>query len=259
MLMPHHFNNLVLLITHYNRSQSLERLLQGFKEQQITFGETIVSDDGSNYVHQAKLKQLQVDYQFKLIETPQNKGLGNNINKGQDAVTKPFTLYVQEDFVPKPNFALHLKDAVELLAEKNDLDIVRFYAYFKYPYLKPYEKGFSEMVFSNWNASHLKFYCYSDHPHLRRSTFLNKFGRYAEGVKGDLTEFQMATSFLKHKGKGLFFDDFNSLFDQHNTCEEPSTMNRSKWRQNKSLVTSIFRSFYLKLKLLKNHLDLWLA
>lgn len=257
MFMPYYFNNIALLVTHYNRSQSLERLLEAFKEQRCTFGEIIVSDDGSKPGHQAKLKQLQTTYAFKLIGTSNNKGLGNNINKGQDAVTKPFTIYVQEDFIPKPGFSVHLKDAIELMNDSNDLDLIRFYAYFNYPYLKPYQKGFSEMVFSNWNTNHLKFYCYSDHPHLRRSSFLNKFGQYTEGVKGDLTEYKMAIAFLKHKGKGLFFDDFNALFEQHNTYEEPSTMNRSSWRENKSFL--IFKVFYLKLKLLKNHLDLWLA
>lgn len=257
--MPYQFLNIALLITHFNRSQSLERLLQAFKEQQTTFGEIIVSDDDSNFKHQTKLNQLQTIYGFILIGTSKNQGLGNNINKGQDAVTKPFTLYVQEDFVPKPNFAPHLKDAIELMMDGNDLDLIRFYAYFKYPNLKSYQQGFSEMMFNNWSLNHLKFYCYSDHPHLRRSTFLNKFGRYAEGVKADLTEYKMAISFLKHQGKGLFFDGFNSLFEHHNSSEEPSTMKRSNWRQNKSASILAIRFFYLKLKLLKCHFDLWRA
>ncbi|MEX8546002.1 MAG: glycosyltransferase [Mucilaginibacter sp.] len=257
--MPYYFPQVTLLITHYNRSASLENLLKTFEKLNCSFGETIVSDDGSKSEHQAKLKQLKRTFAFNLIGTTQNKGLGNNINKGQDAVTKPYTLYVQEDFIPKQNFARHLEDAMQFMDCNNKIDLIRFYAYFKYPYLKPYQKGFSEMIFNTWNTNHLKFYCYSDHPHLRRSSFLTKFGRYAEGIKGDLTEYKMAISFLKHNGKGLFFNDFNALFDQHNSIEEPSTMNRSSWRQNKSTVALILRFFYLKLKLLKNHLDLWRA
>jgi len=255
----HHFNEVSLLITHYNRSQSLERLLQAFAAQQCVFGEIIVSDDSSKPEHQIKLKQLQTVYQFKLIETAKNKGLGNNINKGQDAVKMPYTLYVQEDFVPMPGFAHHFNDALQMMQSNQKLDIVRFYAYFIYPYLKPYHKGFSEMIFSTWTLNHLKFYYYSDHPHLRRSSFLNKFGRYAEGIKGDLTEYRMAISFLKKQGGGLFYDQFNTLFEQHNSAAEPSTMNRSSWRQNKSKITLIARYFYLKIKLLKCHLDLWSA
>ncbi|RYE36976.1 MAG: glycosyltransferase [Sphingobacteriaceae bacterium] len=253
------FGQVALLITHYNRSLSLERLLQTFKNQRFIFGEIIVSDDGSKPEHQLRLKQLQQQFDFKLVETPQNKGLGNNINKGQDAVTKPYTLYVQEDFVPVPGCQVHLKNALQMMEDNHKLDIARFYAYFAYPYLKPYQKGFSEMVFSRWTINHLKFYYYSDHPHLRRSTFLEKFGRYPEGIKGDLTEYRMAISFIKNKGKGLFYNQFTTLFEQCNSSAEPSTMQRSNWRQSQNLLMLAVRAAYLKYKLLKGHLDLLLT
>lgn len=255
----YYFPEVSLLITHYNRSQSLARLLQAFTDQQFIFGEIVVSDDGSKPEHQFKLKQLQTNFDFKLIKTAQNKGLGNNLNKGQDAVSKPFTLYVQEDFVPIPGFAAHFQDALQLMENEPEFDIVRFYAYFVYPYLKPYQKGFSEMIFSNRTINHLKFYYYSDHPHLRRSSFLQKFGRYPEGIKSDLTEYQMAISFIKNKGKGLFYNQFDTLFDQCNTSAEPSTVVRSNWRQNKNFIVLMARAIYLKYKLLKGHLDLLLA
>ena len=255
----YHFTDVSLLITHYNRSQSLERLLQAFQNQQCYFGEIIVSDDASKPEHQFKLKELQKAYSFKLITTPKNKGLGNNINKGQDAVSKAYTLYVQEDFTPIPGFASHFEDALEMMQNDQEQDIVRFYAYFAYPYLQPFQKGFSKMIYSPLTVNHLKFYYYSDHPHLRRSSFLQKFGRYPEGVKGDLTEYKMAISFIKHKGRGLFFDQFNTLFDQRNSSAEPSTMNRSSWRQSKNPLVLAARAFYLGLKLLKGHLDVLLA
>ncbi len=253
------FDEVALLITHYNRSKSLERLLQAFKNQCFIFGEIVVSDDGSKPEHQQKLKQLQQQFGFRLIETSQNKGLGNNINKGQDAVTKPYTLYVQEDFVPVAGCATHLRDALQMMDNNRELAIARFYAYFAYPCLKPYQKGFSEMVFSRWNLNHLKFYYYSDHPHLRRSSFFEQFGRYPEGFNGDLTEYRMAISFIKNKGKGLFYNQFTTLFDQCNSAAEPSTMQRSNWRQRKNFLMLAARAIYLKYKLLKGHLDLLLA
>ncbi len=259
MSIPYYFPEVSLLITHYNRSQSLERLLQAFENQQFIFGEIVVSDDDSKPEHQLKLKQLQTNFRFKLIKTTQNKGLGNNINKGQDAATKLFTLYVQEDFVPIPGFATHLQDALQLMEDEPKFDIARFYAYFVYPNLKPFQKGFSEMIYSPWTINHLKFYYYSDHPHLRRSSFFKKFGRYPEGIKGDLTEYQMAISFIKNKGKGLFYNQFDTLFDQCNSSAEPSTMVRADWRQNKNLMVLMARAVYLKYKLVKGHLDLLLA
>lgn len=248
-----YFGEVTLLITHYNRSGSLERLLQTFVNQQTRFGEIIVSDDGSKPEHLERIKILQPIFNFRLLTSAVNKGLGNNINKGQDEVSTPYTLYVQEDFEPKEAFLNHFKDALELMNTNSGLDIARFYAYFKYPYLQPYAKGFSEMIFKPGFLAnnHLKFYVYSDHPHLRRSNFLKKFGRYPEGIKGDLTEYGMALSFIQKKGRGLFFDDFNDLFYQKNSADEPSTMGRSSWRESKNPVALIAREVYLQFKLLR--------
>src|SRR6201999_480799 len=106
------------------------------------FGESVVSDDGSKPEHLEYLKSLEGRLSFRLVTTPKNKGLGNNINKGQDAVTTPFTLYVQEDFDPTTLFPQKLNEALAIMHERNDLDIARFYAYSKYPYLKPVNSGF---------------------------------------------------------------------------------------------------------------------
>ncbi|TKK72033.1 glycosyltransferase [Ilyomonas limi] len=257
----HSFSEVSLLITHCNRSRSLERLLQAFKNLQCSFGEIVVSDDGSKPEHLAYIQQLQHTYVFTLVTTPVNKGLGNNINKGQDAVSLPYTLYVQEDFEPSEQFAQAFGDALYIMQQRNDIDIVRLYAYFSYPYKKPFGNGFSKMKFhaAPWYTNHLKFYVYSDHPHLRRSDFLEKFGRYAEGVKGDITEYRMAVSFIKHKGKGLFYDDFTKVFYQRNSAAEPSTMNRSNWRESQKPVLLMIRAIYLKFKLLKCTFDLALS
>jgi glycosyltransferase involved in cell wall biosynthesis len=253
------FKDVTLLITHYNRSRSLERLLKAFKELGVLFGNIVVSDDGSKPESLEQVQALQQVFNFRLITTPINKGLGNNINKGQDAVQTAYTLYVQEDFEPKPVFAKHFADALQFMEEDKNLDIARFYAYFKYPYLKPYGKGFAEMIFKPypWASNHLKFYVYSDHPHLRRSSFLEKFGRYPEGIKGDITEYRMAVSFIQKKGKGIFFENFNDLFYQKNSPDEPSTMGRSSWRESRNIVALAARAVYLQFKLLKCTVDVF--
>ena len=246
--MQSEFSTITLLVTHYNRSASLERLLKAFAEQRISFGDIVVSDDGSKPEHLDRLKILQSTYPFRLITTPVNKGLGNNINKGQDAVKTKYTLYVQEDFDPFPGYKKHLRDALSIVDERTDVDMIRFYAYFKYPYLKPYRDGFSEMVFKLWYPGYRKFHCYSDHPHLRRSDFLQKFGRYAEGLNVERTEFKMVISFLKNKGKGMFYEDFKGLFNQVNSNDEPSTMKRSDLRQSPNFVISFVRAIYRNVK-----------
>ena len=98
-----HFQNVCLLITVYNRTESLERLLNSFEKLSISFHEIVVSDDASDQEHLNKLDILKTIYNFKLITSRKNKGLSNNINKGQDAVTAEYTLYIQEDFVNRSN------------------------------------------------------------------------------------------------------------------------------------------------------------
>ncbi len=245
---PTQFPAITLLVTHYNRSQSLQRLLQAFQNQHIVFGDIVVSDDGSKPEHISQLQQLAVRYKFRLVTTPKNRGLGNNINKGQDAVNTPYTLYVQEDFDPATDYATHLNDALSIMNERADVDMVRFYAYFKYPYLKPYRNGFSEMVFKLWYPGYRKFHVYSDHPHLRRTSFFEKFGRYAEGIKGDRTEFLMNLSFIKKKGKAMFYEDYKGLFEQINSNDEPSTMKRSDLRQSNNPAIVLGRALYRNVK-----------
>jgi len=244
----YHFEGVTLLVTHYNRSNSLERLLQSFKALECRFDDIVVSDDGSRKEHLDYIQDLQQRYTFRLITTPKNKGLGNNINKGQDAVTTPYTLYVQEDFVPQEKFPASFRHALSYIKEDSSIDIVRFYAYFKFPYLKPFKEGFSEMVFKLWYPGYKKFYYYSDHPHLRRTNFFNKFGRYPEGLKVEATEYKMMMSFLKNKGKALFYEQYTELFDQRNSSEEPSTVKRNFWRESNNVLITLARHTYRYLR-----------
>ena len=232
--------------------------MKAFKGLHATFGNIVVSDDGSRIEHLAELKNLQSEYDFNLVMARNNKGLGNNINKGQDEIAKPYTLYVQEDFVPQSGFNDNFLRALEIMDTDESVDLIRFYAYFKYPYLKGYGPKFSEMVFSNslFKYDHLKFYVYSDHPHLRRSNFFEKFDRYKEGLSGDVTEFDMCLSFIKNGGKGLFIKNFKAMFEQVNTSSEPSTMERGDWKTRKNPLIKVLRAVYVKFRLIKNTIQL---
>ncbi len=243
-----HFPDTSLLVTHYNRSASLERLLKSFIDAGCSFAAITVSDDCSKPEHLDKLKELAGVYDFQLVTTPKNGGLGNNINKGQDAVETPYTLYVQEDFTADKNFAPHFIDAIAIMNARPELDVARFYAYTKYPYLKDIGKGFSEMIFSPWKSGYTKFYEYSDHPHLRRDTFFERFGRYAEGLNPEQTEYRMMFSFLQNKGKGIFYNEINTLFHQINTSTEPSTMKRSNILRSDNPVIATVRHIYRHIK-----------
>ena len=248
MRQKYHFPDITLLITHYNRSQSLENLLQVCQRLNCHFGDIVVSDDGSQETHLAFLRKLQLTYDFQLITTPVNRGLGNNINKGQDAVKTPYTLYVQEDFEPVPAFPDRLVESLTIFKEHPDFDIIRFYSYLNYPYLTPYNDGFAEMVIPSWATDYMKIYAYCDHPHLRHSSFLEKFGRYAEGLRPDKTEYWMCISFIKHKGKGLFYTNYQQLFHQKNSQAEPSTYSQKRWSVSKNSLLVFVRHLYRQVK-----------
>ncbi len=250
------FPDTTLLITHYNRSASLERLLASFKALSCNFAEIVISDDGSKPEQLDKVEALRPAYNFRLVTTPQNMGFPHNFNKGQDAVKTPYTLYVQEDFVPAPVFPEHFQDALQFIDDDKSIDYIRFWSFYRYPTLRPYGKGYSEEIFSPWNMSHLKFFMYSDNPHLRRSNFFDKFGRYKEGLKGDVAEYKMAVSFLQNKGKALFYDEHSTLFEHKNSADEPSTMHRANWRQKKSPLLLLARWVYLRGKWLKSTWDM---
>jgi glycosyltransferase involved in cell wall biosynthesis len=229
-----HFPDVTLLVTHFNRSRSLERLLQTLREQDTTFGGIVVSDDASKLEHLKRLEDLRETYGYRLVTTPVNRGLGNNLNKGQDAVTTPYTLYVQEDFTPTASFPKAFPTAREILEERADIDVVRMHYYSRYPSTTPYKNGFSEMVFKLGAPGSAKFFYYSDHPHLRRTSFFTKFGRYAEGIRAIKTEKCMVMSFLQAGGKAMIRDD-NDLFVHENTIE-PSTQDYSAFFRIRSKI-----------------------
>jgi glycosyltransferase involved in cell wall biosynthesis len=244
----YYFKGVTLLITVYNRSRSLERLLISFQSLNCFFEEVVVADDCSQPEHLRKIRALQNKYSFRLITSPVNRGLGNNLNKGQESVTTPYTLYIQEDFVPRDIFPQKLTEALQCMENAPAVDLVRFYAYFRYPCLKPVNSGLSEMVFTPTYLGYQKFYMYSDHPHLRRSNFLQKFGRYTEGVRMDKTEYLMMMSFLHNKGRALYFDDYQGIFDQLNPPEEPSTVKRKAWRTSDNFLVAAVRHVYRHIK-----------
>ncbi len=230
-----HARGVTLLVTHFNRSESLARLLESFAKLGFSFEDIVVSDDGSLPEHGKRLEELREQYPFRLVTTPTNRGLGNNLNKGQDAITTPYTLYVQEDFIPQAVFPQRFADAFQLMEERSDLDMVRFYAHKPYPNRKPYKLGFSEMFFSLLRPGTEKFFYYSDTPHLRRSNFFQRFGRYAEGVRAIKGEKYMVMSFLQNRGKALQCDESN-IFQHANSEAEPSTQDYSAFFRIKSKI-----------------------
>ncbi len=241
------FANVTLLITNYNRSLSLENLLTRFEQLDCRFGNIIVTDDGSKAIHLDRIRRFQQKVSFELLTSPKNQGAGHNMNKGQRAVKTPYTLFIEDDFEPSEKFPTMLRKALEEMDNRLDLDIVRFYAYFRYPYLKPYNEHFSEMVVPRFALNYRKIHYYSDHPHLRRTSFLDKFGDFNETTRPDQTEYRMCISFLQHGGKGLFYNDHQNLL-YHNNSVEGSTIERKGWTMSESKPVQLLKLIYRQIK-----------
>ncbi len=250
------YNDITLLVTHFNRSRSLERLLDSLKKLDLQFQEIIVSDDGSRLEHLDYLTKLQNEYQFSIVPVDkENKSLGNNINKGQKLVKTAYTLYIQEDFVAQPELVEKLDKAHQFLEKDQNLDFVRFHAYFEFPNLKPVSDGFLEMQFSQakfWQG-YRKFYLYSDHPHLRRTNFFERFGEYKERIRPDRTEYKMMMQVLAASPKAYIYQEINVLLKQENSEDEPSTIKRNFLRNNNHFFASTARIIY---RYLRFNLDL---
>ena len=247
------FQEVTLLITHYNRSASLERLLYSIKEINCSFKEIVVSDDGSKPEHLEHINNLLKKINFRLITSPINKGLGNNLNKGLQAINTPYILYIQEDFIPTEKFPQTFNSAIEIMESNNEIDLIRFYSSTRYPYLKIFNNDFSELFYSFWKVNYNKIYVYGDQPNLRRKTFENKFGKYKEGIHGDRTEYAMCISFVQKKGKALIYNDFKKIFIHNNSIFEPSTMTRQSIKNSNIFPMRLIRTTY---RFIKYNLDI---
>lgn len=246
-----HFQNICLLITHYNRSKSLERLLASLQQVGCSFGELIIADDGSKKEHIEYIElELSKLYSFRIVKSPVNKGLGHNLNIGQAAATKPFILYIQEDFEPSSAFPQVLQLSEQYMQEDSSIDMTRFFAHYRYPYLKPFTKDdrFSISYFSYTATRYDKIYNYSDLPHLKRKDFSQKFGKFREGIAGDRTEYWMCISFMKKRGVVLFYNDYKALFTHANSDSEPSTMLRKQLSTSQNLFIKLLRTIYRQIR-----------
>ena len=249
------FENTTLLITHYNRSASLVKLLKALNDYKILFKEIIISDDSSHQEHLDAIRSVHSTYNFTLLESKTNGGLGYNLNKGIDAVKTEYLLYIQEDFYPTDLFFDRLEEAHNILKEDPNIDLVRFFSYFKLPFQRPYSDHFSTIDFHFFALNNKQFHIYSDHPHLRRKSFTDKFGTYPVGQRPDKTEYWMVIKFLQRKGKALIINDHQSLLRLNND-EEGSTYQTNYWRQSNRFFVIWLRNLYRFVKYRFNYLTM---
>lgn len=63
------------IIAHYNDTDNLRNILKAIKEQNVSFFDTLVCDDGSSVPEKKKLFDLQLEFNFHIISLSSNLGL----------------------------------------------------------------------------------------------------------------------------------------------------------------------------------------
>ena len=186
-----------ILITHYNRFDSLLKCIEAFKLLGLNNVELVVSDDGSEQFVQEQLKTIKVD---TLLLNDKNTGLASNLNRGLKACKGSFILYCQEDFIPQSELFSYLEEAKSII--KSDMaDMCRLKANFYFPKLIPLTSNFKLIPKFSWNNFYYNTFQYSDNPFITRSDFFEDFGYLLENVSGPYGENEYAIRIMKSKAK----------------------------------------------------------
>lgn len=223
-----------ILTTHYNRPDALVFCLKAIKDAKLDFDyEVVVSDDGSNNETIAIINKLEVD---TLVLTNKNEGLAANLNKGIKACKGNYILYVQEDFLMKPEFKNVINEGIQLL-DSHILDMVRYRANYTFNKLIPCTEHISLIPKFSLCNFNINTFQYSDHPFLTTPTFFERFGYYLENTSVGYGETEYAIRILKSKAKiGItkqnYFNDIEGV--QSTVYVRPkkrkSPIKKSLWR-----------------------------
>jgi len=128
------------------------------------------------------IEELGMKYQWR---TRPVEVLGYSMNETVALCSNPYILLVQDDAVAES--AVDISDGVDLMEDRPDIDAIR-YGWSMHPRLtistKPFQPGWEQIVLGGrWP--------FSDNVHLRRASFVEKFGAYTETTSHGQSERDM--------------------------------------------------------------------
>lgn len=186
-----------ILITHFNRFESLLICLHSFKSLSLRNVEFVVSDDGSEPSVQNKLKNNKVD---TLILNDINTGLSSNLNRGIRACKGSYILYCQEDYIPKAELSFYILQAINII-KSGKADMCRLKANYNFPHLIPLNSDYNLIPKFSWKNFYYNTFQYSDNPFITRSDFFNDYGFFLDNVSGPYGENEYAIRIMKSRAK----------------------------------------------------------
>jgi glycosyltransferase involved in cell wall biosynthesis len=191
-----------VLMTSYNRPQFLTQCVEALRSAlDQTQYELIISDDCSEPQHLKLIEAVKPDV---LLTNTQRRGMGANLNRAIQAARGDYHLILQDDFRARCALNLRVAEAVMLLDVEPDTDTVRLGSPMDSRRFYPEHHGVDTRAFIMVNfveerrgqivrvtakqGAEDHSFVYSDNPHIRRATFLDKFGWYPEGLSMSDTE-----------------------------------------------------------------------
>lgn len=184
-----------VVFVSYNRPHTLVAAVETFlvcTDYPIERLELIVTDDGSDSTTIDIIEALPFDIR---CYSKKNKGLGANSNKGIQAATGDYILFLQDDWIVIRRSS-YLKECVAILEKYRDIGIVLIRDWG--------DARLSEMrsvdtcrfgILSNDPSPSTR--TYSDNPHLKRRNFHEVVGWYREGVPMTAMEDEMTMRVAK--------------------------------------------------------------
>ncbi|WP_431135833.1 glycosyltransferase family 2 protein [Psychroserpens mesophilus] len=237
-------NMLSILVTHYNRPEALAICISAIQSLKFPLPvELVVSDDCSTPDNLKQLQKLPIN---TLVTAPVNQGLASNLNKGIKACQGDYILYVQEDFIIRPEFLNLLPESIELL-NSGALDMIRFRANYVFNHLIPITTHIFEIPKFSFKNFNINTFQYSDNPFLTTPAFFEKHNYYLENTSGPYGETEFAIRVLKSTSKIGIAD--RNYFDANN--DSSSVMVTKPVKQKLGLK----RKFWRFARALRQHLE----
>jgi hypothetical protein len=154
--------------------------------------ELILADDGSPPDLLRKMKELPFD---RVVESQCNSGLGANSNRGLRAARGAFILQLQDDWEcrgPKH----FLETGVEVMQEWRDLGFLRLRTpQAELTFTTRYSKGGQVVRVYDPHQPIANPFLYTDTPHLKPRSTIDRLGPYLEGRHMARTEMDMRDRF----------------------------------------------------------------
>lgn len=209
----------VLFIT-YKRFDLLKRAVEQFRANtEYPNLEIVIADDGSVPEVQEKIRGLGAD-RFALPR--QNKGLGANFNQGLALCNGKYVLLIQDDWIchGPPEY---LAEAVRIFESNSDLGLINFAGAAHPPDISRRLPGSNEPCYLTPEPlkGPIKYFLYSDQPHLQSRTAIDWVGPYLESKDMEQCEtdynyrWQQQTRFTTAVFPGYYHKVFVDEGQQH--------------------------------------------